>query len=95
MVGLLAVMKEANFDVELIVAFTALSFLIMIGISSVLIWLLLRSKSNAKKADDKAQLKALTTNELDAPQARALPEPVLSVTEHTTRTLESADKDHK
>jgi hypothetical protein len=37
---------------------------------------------------DTAKVKPITTNELGENQVQALPEPAMSVTDHTTRTLE-------
>jgi hypothetical protein len=68
-------------NLSLIIAFTLLSFLIMIAVEGVFIWKLL---SRAKKQ---------SANELGEAKARMLPEPGLSVTEHTTRTLETVDRE--
>jgi hypothetical protein len=76
-------------NVGLIIAFTMLSFLIMLLIEGVFIRLLLRGKRGAEEADDAAMLlKGQATKELDAAQARVLPEPMSSVTEETTRAFE-------
>ena|SRR5215216_417431 len=67
----------------LTIAFTLLSFLIMLAVESVFVWMLLGLKKGAKEvAKDEAK-------------ARMLPEPVLSVTEHTTNLLETADRDRQ
>ncbi len=90
-IGLMAVMKDLlNFSQGLIIGFTVLSFLLTFVIEGVLIWMLLESKRNAQKSGDRAQLKEQTTRGLEAAQVRALPEPVPSVTEQTTRTFEPA-----
>ena len=82
----MGVMKTAlNLDIEQILAFTMLSFLIMLLIEGVFVYLLL---SRRRDANEPAQLlQERATNELDAARVRALPEPVPSVTEQTTRTL--------
>jgi hypothetical protein len=86
---LMGVMKAVlNLNVELIVAFTLLSFLIMLLIEGVLIRRLLQRKRGTEEATDTVLSKGQTTTELYAAQARALPEPLPSVTENTTRTLE-------
>lgn len=86
---LMGVMKAVlRFDFGPIVAFTMLSFLIMLSIEGVLVRLLFRRKRDAEEAGDTVLMKAQGTNELDAPQRRVLPEPVPSVTEHTTRAFE-------
>lgn len=84
----MGVMKTAlNLDIGQILAFTMLSFLIMLLIEGVFVYLLLGRKRGAKEPDDTRRLKERATNELDAAQVRALPEPLASVTEQTTRTL--------
>ena len=88
LIGLMAVMQEAHFDMRLLVAFTLLSFLILIGANSVFIWLILRSKGSAEPADSKTRLKELAVSELVAKPVGVFAEPALSVSEHTTRTLE-------
>ena len=86
---LMGVMKAVlNSNLGLILAFTLLSFLIMLSIEGVIIRLLLRRKRGTEEPRDTVQLKGQSTKELDAAHARALPEPVPSVTEHTTRAFE-------
>ena len=86
---LMGVMKAVlNLNVGQIFAFTLLSFLIMLLIEGVLIWRLSSHRRGAKEAGESALSKGQATKELDAAQARALPEPVPSVTEHTTRAFE-------
>lgn len=69
----------------LVIAFTLLSFLIMLGVEGVFIGMLLRGKKRAKEA----------TKELSEAKARVLPEQAISVTEHTTNLLETADRNHQ
>jgi hypothetical protein len=89
-IGLMAVMKnELNFNVGLIISFTLLSFLLMISVEAVFVWLLLDSRKGSKRAGDLSQIKEPSrTNELGEAQARVLAEPLPSVTEHTTRAFE-------
>lgn len=95
-IGLMAVMKDLlNFGQGLIIGFTLLSFLLTIVVEGVLIWMLLESKRNAQKSGVPAPLKEQTTRELDTAQALSLPEPVPSVTEHTTRTFEPIYSERK
>jgi hypothetical protein len=95
-IGIMAVMKEVlHFNEGLIILFTLLSFVTFLGVDSVFIWLLLRSRMVGKEASGKTQEKELTTSGLGKATARALAEPALSVTEHTTRTLEPVDRQHK
>ena len=86
---LMGVMKRVlDLPVERVLAFSLLPFLIMLVLEGVFIRLLLRRRRGAEKADDNVLLKGQATKELDAAQARVLPEPLSSVTEHTTRALE-------
>ena len=86
---LMGVMKAVlHFDYGPIVAFTLLSFLIMLSLEGVFIRLLLRRTRGAGEAGDNAPLKRQATRELDATQARVLPEHMPSVTEHTTRAFD-------
>ncbi|MDQ6651475.1 MAG: hypothetical protein M3Y84_01890 [Acidobacteriota bacterium] len=71
-----------------ILAFTVLSFLIMLSLEGVFIRLLLRRKRGAEEAGDTVLLKEQATRELAAAQARVLPESMPSVTEHTTRAFD-------
>jgi hypothetical protein len=72
-------------NLGLIIFFTLISFLIMLAVEGVFIWMLLGRKKGAKE----------TAKELGEAKARMLPEPPLSVTEHTTRTLETVDIDRQ
>ena len=72
-------------NMGLIIFFTLLSFLIMLGVEGVFIWMLLSRKKDAREA----------AKELSEAKARLLPEPAFSVTDHTTRTLETVDRDHQ
>ncbi len=87
---LIGVMKAVlGLNLGQILAFTLLSFLIMLLIEGVCIRLLFRRKRGTEEAGDTVLFKGQGTKELDAAQARALPEPVPSVTERTTRAFES------
>jgi hypothetical protein len=86
---LMGVMKAVlHLEVGLILAFTLVSFLIMLSLEGVFIRLLLRRRSGAEEAGDSVRLRGQATGELDAAQARRLPEPMPSVTEHTTRAFD-------
>jgi hypothetical protein len=86
---LMGVMKAVlNLNVGQIFAFTLLSFLLMLLLEGVLIWRLLHRKRGPAGAGDTVLSKEHATKELDAAQARVLPEPAPSVTEHTTRAFE-------
>lgn len=86
---LIGVLKEvADFDLPFLLVATMFSFLMMLMVEGVIILLLLRRKRGTKEAGGNVLSKGQGTRELDAAQARALTEPVTSVTEGTTRTLE-------
>jgi uncharacterized paraquat-inducible protein A len=95
-IGLMAVMKEVvGFNLSIILAVTVVSFLLMLAVEGVLIWLLLNRKKGAREAGDTERLKEQTTKELGAAQPRALPEPVPSVTEHATRAFEPSYRERE
>lgn len=96
LIGLMAVMKtELRFSDGLIVLFSLLSFLLLLGAEGVFIWLMVRTKNAAREALNLTQPRELATKELGAAHGRTLPEPELSVTEHTTRTLEPVYRERK
>jgi hypothetical protein len=94
-VFLMMAMKMVGLNVAQILAFTILSFLIMLLLEGVFIWQLLRSKRGSEKSGDTVLLKEQSTNELDAAHARVLAEPMPSVTEHTTRAFEPIYSERK
>src|SRR5882762_2950497 len=86
---LMGVMKAVlHLETGLILAFSLLSFLIMLSLEGVFMRLLLRRKHRAEEAAEIVVLKGQATRELDAGQARVLREPLPSVTEHTTRAFD-------
>ena len=86
---LMGMMKAVlHLEGGLILAFALLCFLIMLSLEGVFIRLLLRRKRGAEEASDTLLLKGQATREPDAAQTRVLPEPMPSVTEHTTRTFD-------
>ncbi len=93
-IGLMAVMKYV-FDQPLIILFTMLSFLILLLVEGVFIWMLLGRKRSAKEVGDTKPFEEQAAKELDDAKARVLPEPASSVTEHTTRTLEPVVRQQK
>ena len=94
---LMGMMKAVlRLEVGVIIAFTALSFLIMLSLEGVFIRLLLRRKRGAEETADSVLLKGLATRaELDAAQARVLTESMPSVTEHTTRAFDPIYSERK
>jgi hypothetical protein len=86
---LMGMMKAVlHLETGLILFFALLSFLVMLSLEGVFIRLLFRRRRGAEEAGDTVLLKGQATRELDAAQARALPEPMPSVTEHTTRAFD-------
>jgi ABC-type nickel/cobalt efflux system permease component RcnA len=94
-VFLMMAMKMVGLNVGQILAFTILSFLIMLLVEGVFIWQLLHRKRGAEERGDTALSKEQATKELDTAQARVLPEAMPSVTEHTTRTFEPLYRERK
>jgi hypothetical protein len=80
--------EVAHLNTGLISAFSLLALLTVLGVDSVIIWLLLRPARDTREGYRLAQKRELITNELGVPEARMLATPPLSVTEHTTRTLD-------
>ncbi len=96
--GLLAVMKSVfpqPDNIGLVIFFTLISFLIMLAVEGVFIWMLLGRKRGAKAASDTERLEEPEAKALSGAKVRLLPDPALSVTEHTTRDLESVELKHK
>lgn len=86
LMAVMKVMLQANDG--LINGFAAITVLIVLIVDVFFAWLLLSGKREQKKLSDLTQLRAELTRELGAARTHSLPEPVQSVTEHTTRTLE-------
>ncbi|MFS8085249.1 MAG: hypothetical protein ACMG6H_06430 [Acidobacteriota bacterium] len=86
---LMAVMKFfLNADNGLINGFAAATFMAFLLIDALFAWLLLSSKRDQRKSSDLVELKTELNRELGAAQTHSLREPAMSVTDHTTRTLE-------
>ncbi len=96
-IGLMAMLKQlVDLGQGLILLFGLLSFGLMIVIESVFIYMLLSRRRGAKEAREDEHPEGRATKELDAArEARALPEPVPSVTEQTTRAFEPAYSERK
>ena len=92
---LMMAMKMVGLYLGQILAFTILSFLIMLLVEGVFIWQLLRRKRGAEETGDNALSRKQPTKELDVAQARVLPQPMPSVTEHTTRAFEPIYSERK
>lgn len=89
-IGLLAVMKHFGINDGLTNGFTMMVFLLMVAVEAVFVWMLLSGRRAAEGKREAARLKEPTTQELEGANPRALPDPLPSVTEHTTRTFEPA-----
>ena len=85
---LMGMMKSVlGLPVDRILAVTLLPFLVMLALEGVFLRLLFRRKRGANEVGETVLLKGQATKELDAAHARSLPEPMASVTEHTTRAF--------
>ncbi len=94
-IGLMAVMKDARvFDPGQIIGLSFLSFVTMLAVEAVLIYMLL-SRSRGREARETSKLHANNVRDLAAGNERALPESAPSVTEQTTRTLEPVYRDRQ
>jgi hypothetical protein len=86
---LLGVMKSVlNFEFGPLVAFAFLSFLVMIALQGILVSRLFRRKSKSTESTGSNTSGSHVTRELEA-QSQLRSEPVSSVTDHTTRTLDA------
>lgn len=82
---LMGVMKAVvGLPVDQVLVFSLFPFLLMCVMEGVFIRLILRRH----QAGDTASSKEPVTNELDGTQVRVLPEPMSSVTDHTTRAFD-------
>jgi hypothetical protein len=85
LMGAVILRRKANLDQELIGVFMMFTFLIV----SVTEFMLVRNLSKLTSSNESPKyFPPPTTNELRLPAASSLGEPVPSVTENTTRTLE-------
>ncbi len=85
---LMGVMKNVlGLPVERVLAFSLIPFLLMLILEGIFIRLLLRRNKPAEISGTTLS-KERATNELDAAEARVLPEARPSVTEHTTRAFD-------
>jgi len=90
-VAMLALMKNLDFNDEMIGIVITFSFVTIIFIEVMFMWLLFKRNRSYKEISDTTPIKEIYT----AP-VRVLSEPtfqpIRSVTEHTTRTLDHAPK---
>ena len=85
--GALTLRKDANFGEEFIGMFMFLTFLI-VGLTEVMLVRQLSRLTAQPKQIVLPPAQLVVPNELAPPPARSLAEPIPSVTENTTRTLE-------
>lgn len=82
-------MKIAQLPVDIMAIFMSFSFLLLTGIEGFFVWLLVGTLKQKREPQPVSVAKAVTTNELQSVSATPLlPEPPVSVTEHTTRNLD-------
>ena len=94
-VFLIMAMKMVGLNVGQILAFMILSFVIMLLVEGVFIWQFMGRKRGAEGTGNASLSKEQTSQQLDAAQSRMLSEPISTVTEHTTRTLEPIYSERK
>ena len=87
--ALMGVMKVIlGLPVDAILILTSIPFLLMLVLEAIFIRLFLRRTRETVGPQDITGAQLRKTNELEGTHARALREPVASVTEHTTRAFE-------
>ena len=85
---LMGVMKNVlELPVDRVLGLALFPFLLLLLLEGVFLRLLFCSKRSTREVKESGRLKGQATKELYASDARALPEPLPSVTEHTTRTF--------
>jgi hypothetical protein len=93
---LMGMMKQVlGLPVEHVLGFAVLPFLLMLLLEGVCLRLLLRRNRSAEGSGANALLNEQTTKQLDRSEERLLTEPVPSVIDHTTRTLEPVYSERK
>jgi hypothetical protein len=96
LIGLMAVLKEVlHAPNGLIYAVLLVVFLLMVAIEGVFIRLLLNRPRSAKEREDNERLTQEASKELGPVPVGASIEPIPSVTDHTTRTLEPVHRERK
>src|SRR5262245_43261848 len=87
---LVGVMKGFAFEPGLINFFTMLSFLLLLAIESLFSWMLLHRHTGVKEERGAERLRDQQAKEIGPAVEQGFPDPVPSVSEHTTRGLETA-----
>jgi hypothetical protein len=91
--GALLLRKGANVSQDLIAVFMLFTFLI-VSITEILLFRNLSKLSGSTERKNSFPAPSPTQHDLRLPQGTPLGEPVGSVTENTTRTLEYAPREH-
>ncbi len=98
-VAMLALMKNLGFNDEMIGIVITFSFVTIIFIEVMFMWLLFKRNRSYKEISDTTPIKEKPIKEIYTAPVRVLSEPtfqpVPSVTEHTTRTLEHVSKNNQ
>jgi predicted lipid-binding transport protein (Tim44 family) len=93
---LMGMMKQVlGLPVEGVLVFTLLPFLVLLALEGVFLRLLFRGKRRVEDKQHTMQAKEQVTNELNAAHARALQEPLSSVTDNTTRSFAPLTNERK
>ena len=91
-IALMVIMKEVLQSPDgLINGFAAITFFSFLLVDALFAWLLLRSKKSRKENTEIIQLNEAIRAELNSALTSGLSEPLSSVTDHTTRTLEPVE----
>ena len=91
--GAMMLRKEANLSQELIGVFMLFTFLI-VCIAEIMLFRSLSKLSGSTERKNSLPAPSPTQHDLRLPQGTPLGEPVGSVTDNTTRTLEYAPREH-
>jgi hypothetical protein len=95
-IGLMAVMKEVvKLNEGVILAVMMICFSMMLILEGILSWLLIGSWRSGRNPGSVRHLEERKTNELNEAPARMLAEPLISVTEHTTRAFDPVYTERK
>lgn len=95
--GLLVLMKrEMGLANDLVFAVLAMSFLLLLTSEGALFWLLLSSTKRRKKSENvqpnNVELKDVEIKSLNEARQGGIYDPIQTVTEHTTRSLDATPK---
>jgi hypothetical protein len=80
-------------DPQQTMAFAWVTFLLLVALEAVFLFLLLRGKGRKDENREIDQFKGPQTRELEMKHAGALSEPIPSVTEHTTRAFDAIPRE--